>query len=183
MVDSDDDEGSDISSYSHDVFETDNNIEVYEDLLLRDGVPSLQLPSKTTWKYHAFTDRGGKYIGELKRSVAKDDQPFNLRYNTIDRILFDKAKTEFKRSMTIIKANLNNRGGSLTVAPFTAFASVCPEEFFVLFKSWLKHGVPKNKSNTKDLQLCLGDICKFLICEINNNDVIRIEGCITQTQS
>ena len=129
MVESDDDDASDISSYSHDVFDTDNNIEIFEDLLLRDGVPSVMLPSKTTWKYNAFTERGSEYIGDLKKSVGKEDQPFSLRYNTIDRILFDKAKTEFKRSMTIIEADLNDRGGSSTVTPFTAFASVCPEEF------------------------------------------------------
>ena len=166
MVESDDDDASDISSYSHDVFDTDNNIEIFEDLLLRDGVPSVMLPSKTTWKYNAFTERGSEYIGDLKKSVGKEDQPFSLRYNTIDRILFDKAKTEFKRSMTIIEADLNDRGGSSKVTPFTAFASVCPEEFFVLFRSWLKHGVPKKKSNNTNLPICLADMCEFWRCEI-----------------
>ena len=123
MIESDDDDGSDASSYSHDVFETDNNIEIYEDLLLREGFPSVQLPSRTTWKYNAFTDRGSEYIGDLKKIVAKEDEPFTLRYNTIDRMLFDKAKTEFNRSMMIIEADLKDRGGSSTVTPFTAFAS------------------------------------------------------------
>ena len=133
MVESDDDDSLDLSSCSHDVFETDRNIEMYEDLMLRHGIPSVQLPSKTTWKYNAFTDRGSEFIGDLKKSIAKEDHPFNLRYNTIDRILFDKAKTEYKRSMTIIEADLNDRGGSSTVTPFTAFASVSPEEFLSYF--------------------------------------------------
>ena len=34
MVESDDDDSSDLSSCSHDVFETDRNIEIYEDLML-----------------------------------------------------------------------------------------------------------------------------------------------------
>ena len=139
---------------------------MYEDVMLRHGIPSVQLPSKTTWTYNAFTDRGSEYIGDLKKSIAKEDHTFSLRYNTIDRILFDKAKTEFKRSMTIIEADLNDRGGSSTVTPFTAFASVCPEEFFVLFWKWLKHGVPKKKSNSNNLPFCLGDICEFWRCEI-----------------
>ena len=133
MVESDDDDSLDLSSCSHDVFETDRNIEMYEDLMLRHGIPSVQLPSKTTWKYNAFTDRGSKFIGDLKKIIAKEDHTFSLRYNTIDRILFDKTKTGYKRSMTIIETALNNRGGMLTVTPFTAFALVCPEEFLSYF--------------------------------------------------
>ena len=68
--------------------------------------------------------------------------------------------------MTIIEADLNDRGGSSTVTPFTAFASVCPEEFFVLFRKWLKHGVSKMTSNSNNLPFCLGDICEFWRCEI-----------------
>ena len=38
MVESDDD--SELSPCSNDVFDTNNDIEQYEDLLLRDGLPS-----------------------------------------------------------------------------------------------------------------------------------------------
>ena len=94
MVESDND--SELSSSSHDVFDTNNDIERYEDLLLRDCLPSTQLPSITAWKYDAFTDRGSEFIGDLKKSVAKEDKSFNLKYNTIDGILFEKAETELK---------------------------------------------------------------------------------------
>ena len=160
MVESDDDDGSDLSSCEHDVFDTNNDVEIYEDLQLKDGAPSVQLPSRTTWKYDAFTDRGSEFVGELKKSVAKQDKRFILKYNTIDRVLFDKAKTEFKRSLTIIEADLKERTNSSTITPFTAFASVCPEEFFILFRTWLKHG------DSKNTPFCFGEICEFWRCEI-----------------
>ena len=165
MVESDDDD-SDLSSGSHDVFDANNDIERYEDLLLRDGLPSTQLPSITTWKYNAFTGRGSAFIGDLKKRVAKEDTHFQLKYNTIDRILFEIAEIELKRSVAIIESDLKERGGSSKITPFTAFAAVCPEEFFILFRSWLKHGVGKKTPENTDLPFCLGDICKFWRCEI-----------------
>ena len=48
MVESDND--SELSSYSHDLFDTNDDIERYKDLLLRYGLPSTQLPSITIWK-------------------------------------------------------------------------------------------------------------------------------------
>ena len=140
MVESDDDD-SNLSSDSHDVFDANNDIERYEDLLLRDGLPSTQLPSITTWKYNAFTGRGSAFIGDLKKRVPKEDTPFQLKYNNIDRILFEKAKTVLKRSLTIIETNLMKRLDCLNITPFTAFTAVCPEDFFVLFRTWLKPGV------------------------------------------
>ena len=53
MAESDDDSG--LSSCSHYVFDTNYDIEQDEDLLLREGLPSMQLPSITTWKYDAFS--------------------------------------------------------------------------------------------------------------------------------
>ena len=94
---------------------------MYKDSSLKDGISLLQLPSKKTWKYNIFTDRGSEYIEDLNMSVAKQGWSFSLKYNTIY-----KTKTELKRSMTIIDADLNDRGSSSTGAPFSAFASVCP---------------------------------------------------------
>ena len=100
MVESDDD--SELSSCSNDVFDSNNDIERYEDLLLRDGLQSTQLPYITTWKHDACTDIGSEFIEDLKKSVANQDKPFTLKYNTVDGLLFEKAKTKLKRSLTII---------------------------------------------------------------------------------
>ena len=164
MVESDDD--SELPSYSNDVFDSNTNIERYGDLLLRDDLQSTQLPSITTWKSDAFTDRGSEFIGDLKRSIAKQDKPFTLKYNTIDGISFEKVETKLKRSLSIIEEYLNERGGSSTITPFTAFATVCPEDFFVLFRTWLKHDVSKKMSHNPDLPFGLGKICEFWRCEI-----------------
>ena len=131
MVESDDD--SELLSCSNDVFDSNNDIGQYEDLLLRDGLQSTHLPSIVTWKYDVFTDRGSEFIGNLTRSVAKQDKPFTLKYSTIDRILFEKVETKLKRSLSIIEEYLNERGGSSMITPFTAFAAICSEDFLYYF--------------------------------------------------
>ena len=127
MAESDDDSG--LSSCSHDVFGINYDIEPYEDLLLREGLPSMQLLSIMTWKYDAFTEKGSQFIGGLKKNIARYNQMSTLAYNKIDAILFEKSGIELNRSMNIIKEDFKERGGSPTITLFTAFASVCPEEF------------------------------------------------------
>ena len=46
---------------------------------MRDGLKSIEIPSTTTWKYNAFTERVSEYIGDLNKSVAKEYQPSSLK--------------------------------------------------------------------------------------------------------
>ena len=127
------DSDSDTSSYSRDVFDNNDDIEGYKDLMSRNGILSTQLPSIITWIHDAFTDRRSNYIGQLKKNNLKPDTPFILNYNTTNTIIVMKAKTELDCSLKLIRDDTKERGGNSTISPFTTFTDIFPEDYFVLF--------------------------------------------------
>ena len=56
--------------------------------------------------------------------------------------------------MMAINAGLKDRGGSDKITLFTAFAAVCPDEFFILFKHWLKLGSHRDNVSITLVELC-----------------------------
>ena len=88
------DSNSEFSSCSCDTFDDNAVNERYKYLMSRNGNPLTHLPAVTAQAYDTFKNRGNTYIGELKKRILKADSPFNLKYNTIDYILFEKAKTK-----------------------------------------------------------------------------------------
>ena len=127
------DSDSDTPSYSRDVFDNNDDIEGYKDLMSRNGILSTQLPSIITWIHDAFTDRRSNYIGQLKKNNLKHDTPVILNYNTTNTIIVMKAKTELDCSLKLIRDDTKECGRNSTIAPFTIFTAVRPEEYFVLF--------------------------------------------------
>ena len=89
-----------------------------------------------------------------------NEDNFQLHYNYIDNILYDKMKVELHRTMNAVYQHLHDTSKNSTVSPFAVFAAVCPEEFFVLFHKWLKCG------QTTTTAYSLPEIVEFWRCEL-----------------
>ena len=153
----DDDSNSTTSSF--DCFDEFDELEydTMEDIFMRDG--TRQMPSSTSWTYESFSQRGAEYCGTLKSAIIKEDQ-FHLEYNYVDNILYDKMKIELERTIGMVKQHLHEVGNnSSVVSPFAAFATVCPEEFFIQFHKWLTCG------NTA-IDFSLPEMMEFWRCEL-----------------
>ena len=153
------DDDTDSTTSSVDVFADLKEEDPYEieDIFLRDG--TRQQPSNNNWTYQSFSERGCDYSGSLKNSIINEDD-FQLRYNYIENILYDKMKVELDRTMNVVYQDLHDTGKNSTITPFAAFAAVCPEEFFVLFHKWLKCGI------TTTAAYSLPEIVEFWRCEL-----------------
>ena len=128
-----------------------------EDIFLKQGIR--QQPSSSTWTYESFSERGSEYSGSMKNSIIDEDS-FQFHYNYVDNILYNKMKVELDRTMSAVYENLHNICNNSSVTPFAAFATVCPEDFFVLFHKWLKY------SQTGSLAFSLPEIVEFWRCEL-----------------
>ena len=90
--------------------------------------------------------------------IGEDD--LQLRYNNIESILYDKMKVELDRTINVVYQDLHDTGKNSIISPFTAFATVCPKEFFILFHQWLKCGI------TTTAAYSLPEIVEFWRCEL-----------------
>ena len=152
----DDDSNSTTSSVN--VFDEFNGgeYERMEDIFIRDGLR--QMPSSTSWTYESFSQRGAEYSGSLKSSIISEDQ-FHLEYNYVDNILHDKNKIELERKMSMVNQHLHEVTANSDVTPFAAFATVCPEDFFIEFHKWLTCG-------NAAVDFSLPELVDFWRCEL-----------------
>ena len=134
-------EGSFSSDGSVDIFDDDDDLDKYEDLMLKSGDPCNLFPSANQWTYEAFTQRGGEYAGTMKSIVLNDEHPLQIQYNLVDDILMEKAKIEIPKAVGMVQDSLYENSKTNEVTPFSSFASVCPEDFFTTFRKWLRLGI------------------------------------------
>ena len=152
----DDDTNSTTSSV--DVFDEfdEEEYDRIENIFIRDGLR--QMPSSTSWTYESFSQRGAEYSGSLKSSIISEDQ-FHLEYNYIDNILHDKMKVELERTMSMVNQHLHDVSADSHVTSYDAFATVCPEDFFIEFHKWLSCG-------NATVDFSLPELVDFWRCEL-----------------
>ena len=131
------DDDTNSSTSSVDIFEDKDEYDRMENIFIRDGIR--QMPSSTSWTYESFSERGAAYCGSLKSSIITEDK-FHLEYNYVDNILHSKMKVELERTIGMVNQHLHEVTNNAKVSAFSAFATVCPEDFFIQFHKWLTSG-------------------------------------------
>ena len=129
-----------------------------EDIILRDGLQKSLLPRKNEWIFESFSKRSSEYIGSQKSTIDSKYDSFRIGYNSFDTILLNKAKSEIQHILSLVRKSIYLRDKKQPLTPFSCFAAICPDQYFLSFRQWLIEGLgPKF---FKD------DTCHFNLSEI-----------------
>ena len=124
------------------------------------------LPRKNEWTFDSFSKRSGDYIGNQKSKIDLEFDNFRIAYNSFDIILLNKAKPEIKHILSSVRKSIYLRDEKQELTPFSCFAAICPDQYFLSFRQWLIEGLGSNFFRDDKCHFSLSEIVTFFICEL-----------------
>ena len=157
---------SDLSGNEDDnLFESAEN-DCEEDVFLRGGMLSYEIPSKNSWSFESFSKRGDSYIGEMKLVVNSDISSFSLKYNLFYDIIMDKTKTETSGLLSYVRKVLFMSDRRQKLDAISCFTSVCPDNTFLSFWQCIREGLGDKSFKKEKFHLTFADWIEFFRYEI-----------------
>ena len=157
-------DNSDSSHSESDISDSEDEIsgqyqsEREEDIILRDGLQKSLLPRKNEWIFESFSKRSSEYIGSQKSTIDSKYDSFRIGYNSFDTILLNKAKSEIQHILSLVRKSIYLRDKKQPLTPFSCFAAICPDQYFLSFRQWLIEGLGQ--------KILKDDTCHFNLSEI-----------------
>ena len=160
------DDENDISDNNNSNIFDNSGYDREEDIYLRDGLLKHEVPSKNTWTFESFTQRGGEYTGDMNTRTTPKLSSLELKYNLFDNMLMEIAKLEIPRTLSSVRKShyVHNHGQFLDA--FSCFVSACPDAFFLSFQQWVSEGLGQKNVKSNRYQFLLAELIEFFRCEI-----------------